>query len=262
MKIFLANITLACPMISITLISNFISDYWILFTIFGLVIGLGEAFLGVKLLYTTLFFSGFGTGFLVTLVTFFEEIIEPDSSESAKWVVFFFALAMGVVFGYITLRSPRIGLLFLGIWLGTVISLILFHAVLYKVGTNPPELVLYVLICILSVAFGFLSIFYQDYLLILSTSFCGSYIAISAISLIFGGFPSEFSILQQMQMPNYEITVGWQFYVYMNAIFLLTILSLWLQCKIKKKLDEARSEADAYHKVDFDEKGTTPLVPY
>lgn len=59
---------IACPILTLDEVSQFISDNDIVFCIVGIIIGLLIAFLGLKLFLPTLFLVGFISGFFICLV--------------------------------------------------------------------------------------------------------------------------------------------------------------------------------------------------
>ena len=85
----------------------------------------------------------------------------------------------------------------IGCWLGYIISIIIYHAFLYKIKINPPEVIiiifkklgLYLSNITIGLFFGVLAFYLFDYILIIVTALCGSYIAIFSLSLILGKFP-------------------------------------------------------------------------
>jgi len=238
----------ACPVMSISQIGQFITDNWVPFTVVGSIAGLAETFLGYKLFVATLFFAGFLGAFFTSLAILFTMVVSADSGESVKYVILIFSLVMGVAVGYITARTVKFGFFLLGAWLGTIISLLLFNAFLYKIEANPPELVLYICIGVLGGGFGVLAIVFFNQVSIIATSFCGAYITIRSISIPLGGFPNEFDLAEQIQNSNYTITVTWQFYVYMNAMIVLSLIGMYAQWKIKKHSDSKLEQEDNYFK--------------
>jgi len=243
-----ATTSASCPLFTLSQISDFITTNWIPFTICGTVIGLLECFLGFKLFVPTLFFAGFLSAFFVSFIILFDVIVQADSSENVKWIILIFSIVMGVFVGFITSKTVKVGFFVLGAWLGTILSLILFNAFLYKIQVDPPELLLYISMGILGLFFGVLAIVFYQVFVIISTSICGAYITVRAISLPIGGFPNEFAIAEQIQNSNLGFTVQWQFYVYMNAIIVMALISMWVQWKIKKRSDSKLEQEDVYFK--------------
>lgn len=245
--------THGCPLLTLDQVSQFIDDNKIVFCIVGCILGLLLAFLGLKLFLPTLFLAGFVSGFFVCLFTFFGVVLAPDSRESTKWILVAFAIVLGCALGYITVKANKFGIFIIGAWLGVIISLILYNAVLYKIHTDPAEIVLLVTIGVLGLLGGLLSLKFYKHVVIVSTSLGGSYAFVRALSLVIGGFPNEIKLINEIQLQNYDFSVEWPFYVYMNAIFLMTLFSIWVQIKIKRRAEANELEFDAeyFKKVDI-----------
>jgi len=227
-------------------VSQFISDNPIPFCIVGALLGLLIAIFGLKLFLPTLFIVSFVAGFFVAFFIFFAEIVTPESRESTKWILVGFAIVLGIMIGYISIKANKFGIFIIGALLGTIIALILYNAILFKIKTNPAELVLLITLGVLGLGGGILALVFYKHVIIIATSLIGCYAFVRALSLVIGSFPNEIQIIKQIQTQDYNFSVHWPFYIYMNVIFLLTLLSIYIQYKIK-----ARSEAN---EVDFDEK--------
>jgi len=234
----------ACALLSIDQVSKFISDNPIPFTIVGAVIGLAVAVLGLKLFLPTLFITGFASGFFIALFVFFGEVVTPDSRESTKWILVGFAIVMGLLLGFIAVKANKFGLFIIGALLGVILSLLLYNAILFKIQTNPAELVLLITLGVLGIGFGVLALVFYKHVIIVATSLIGSYCFVRSLSLVIGGFPNEIQLIKQIQTQDYNFATHWPFYIYMNVVFLLTLFTIYVQYKIKK-----RSEAN---EVDFD----------
>jgi hypothetical protein len=234
----------ACALLSIDQVSQFISDNPIPFTIVGAVIGLAVAVLGLKLFLPTLFITGFASGFFIALFVFFGEVVTPDSRESTKWILVGFAVVMGLLLGFIAVKANKFGLFIIGALLGVILALLLYNAILFKIQSNPAELVLLITLGVLGVGFGVLALVFYKHVIIIATSLIGSYCFVRSLSLVIGGFPNEIQLIQQVQTQDYNFATHWPFYIYMNVVFLLTLFTIYVQYKIKK-----RSEAN---EVDFD----------
>jgi hypothetical protein len=66
-------------------------------------------------------------------------MITRNSEKSTYYICFFSSVMIGIVLGYFTLKSIKVGAFFVGGWLGYVISLIFYSSFLFKIETNPPE---------------------------------------------------------------------------------------------------------------------------
>ena len=96
--------------------------------------------------------------------------------------------------GYLTSVIPRMGFFMVGFVLGAVFALLLHNSILYMIIMDPPELTLLLEICILGLFFGMMSCCLWRKVIILGTSFLGSYVIFKGLSFIVGGYPSEFDI--------------------------------------------------------------------
>jgi hypothetical protein len=243
----------ACSLVTLEEVWRFVDDNKIVFCVVGAVLGLLISVLGLKLFLPTLFIAGFVSGFFVALFTFFGSIVTPDSRESTKWILFSFAIVLGVALGYIAVKASKFGIFMIGAWFGTIISLILYNAVLYKIHSNPAELVLLITLGVLGLGGGILSLLFYKHVVIMATSLSGSYLMVRSISLVIGSFPNEIRLVQQIQNQDYSFSVSWPFYVYMNVIFIFTIIAACIQYKIKKRSEanEIKFENDDFKKLDI-----------
>jgi len=90
-------------------------------------------FFGLKIYKPTMFIIGYLTGFVVIVVVVGEFVIRYDSESVMAYVCLIIAVFFGVLTGYVTIKTPKIGFFALGMWLGIVIALLLNNAVLYKI---------------------------------------------------------------------------------------------------------------------------------
>lgn len=66
---------------------------------------------------------------------------------------------------------------------------------------------------------------FKDYIIIVSTSFIGSYVTVRSFSLIFGGFPNEFQLNLNINTQTLS-SFPWQFYIYFAAIIGLFVFGM------------------------------------
>jgi len=57
---------------------------------------------------------------------------------------------------------------------------------------------------ICSVGIGSLGVWFKRHIIIIGTSLCGSYVAVRAVSLIFGGWPDEYELYEIVKSGNYS----------------------------------------------------------
>lgn len=89
---------------------------------------------------------------------------------------------------------------------------------------------------------------FKEYVVIVATSFIGSYISVRSISILLGGFPNEFEINLRMKTRS-NSSFGWRFYIYMILIIVLFIFGMGYQ--FKRRLDKLRMmiENDQLHSL-------------
>ena len=89
---------------------------------------------------------------------------------------------------------------------------------------------------------------FKQYVVIVATSFIGSYLTVRSISILLGGFPNEFEINSRMKNRS-VMNFGYLFYIYMISIILLFILGVAYQ--FKRKSDQLRMmiENDKLHSL-------------
>jgi len=69
---------------------------------------------------------------------------------------------MGLLLGFIAVKANKFGLFIIGALLGVILSLLLYNAILFKIETDPAELVLLITLGVLGIGFGILAlIFYK-----------------------------------------------------------------------------------------------------
>lgn len=71
---------------------------------------------------------------------------------------------------------------------------------------------------------------FQHLIVSIATAFIGSYITVRSLSLIFGGFPSEFELSQQLQTGVYS-SMPWYVYIYLALIAVLFAIGLFVQVR-------------------------------
>jgi len=223
-----------CPVLKISAIYNFIVNNKYILALIMLVIGSIECFFGLAMLGPSLFSIGFITGFGFLLLLFGEFIIQPNTNSYLIWTLIFICIVVGVCLGYLATSLPKIGFFALGIWLGVVIAWIINNLFLYKIETNPPDLLLYLLMLILGASGAFLSKWKWKFICIISTGFLGAYLVIRAFSIFIGYYPDELTIAKQIRMKEIE-SVGWEFYVYFTFIVILAGCGIYVQFINKKK---------------------------
>lgn len=223
-----------CPMLQISAIYNFIVNNKYILGCIMLVGGVIECFFGLAMLGPSLFTIGFVSGFGFLLVLFGEFVIKPTTNSYVIWVLVIICIAVGICLGYLATSLTKIGFFALGVWLGVVIAFCINSLFLYKIETNPPDLLLYLLMLILGASGAFLSKWKWKFMCIISTSFLGAYLVIRGLSIFIGYYPDELTIAKKIRYKEMD-DVGWEFYLYFSFILILAGFGIYVQFKNKKK---------------------------
>lgn len=80
----------------------------------------------------------------------------------------------------------------------------------------------------MTVVFALLSIPLYDYMVIIASSVFGSYLAWRGLSMLLGGFPSEFAIgvaLKSKQIQGLSFT----FWIWITLMFISAVLCVYMQ---------------------------------
>jgi len=226
----------------------FVEEYSIMFAIGAMLLGIFLIFFGLKMLKPTLFIFGFLSTVCLLLLLFYGAILPADHALWIGWVVLGGSIIFGILVGYFTAKIAKIGLFLLGAWLGYIVGLILYGAFLY---TTDSQVTLWVTVSVLAVVFGGLSFLIYEHAVIFGTSIVGAYMLIRGISLLAGGFPNEYTLIDDIKSGHMD-GVGWKFYVYMVSMLLAAIIGIIFQEKWKNRnKEDARSRADYMQLTDY-----------
>ena len=227
----------ACPKMDFYVIWEFINNYNFIFASILIGFGLFNCILGNRFADYTCFILAL---FACTIfVLFFAQfILPPGCARWIIWVILALGIIIGCTVGYIVFHHYDKVLAFLVGGLGGVIlgqfffsmfgSLISWNSILVNV--------LFVVICVIVAIL--LAFWLNTAIVIGSTSFIGSYALIRGLSLFFGSFPSEFTIIDLKNRGETEQIaelMNWKVYMYLAAIVVCTGLSIYAQIVINRK---------------------------
>lgn len=234
----------ACPKFDFYQIWEFINKYNYIFAIILIAFGLFNCILGQKLSQYTSFIL---TLFVVTILCMFlfQFILPSGCADWIIWVILVVGIILGCTAGYFVFIYHEKFMAFLvGGIAGFFLGEFLFNLFGSLIKVNPTLInILFVIICI--IASIILAYFIQEIIIIIATSFIGSYALIRGISLFAGHFPSEFTVIDlKAQGENEQLKklLNWQFYVYLVFIVIACGLSIYVQYLIRKHTKESKEE--------------------
>jgi len=199
--------------------------------------------MGFKLWKTTLFIVAF---FVAAIPVFFILFVFclPAAPQTWIWLVYTaISVVIGAVAGVLVASLEKVGVCLSGAALGGVGAMMLNTLVLCHLTTSSPELILYGSISVLALVGAGLAYVLHDHILIISTSLCGAYGAVRAVSAYLGGYPNEFTIAQEIEDHTANFTAA--FYIYIVIICLLTAGGIVCQYKHRKD-KHAANKGDNY----------------
>jgi hypothetical protein len=136
---------------------------------------------------------------------------------------------MGFFFGSALLTLPKLGYVNIGFWNALIFSLLLQNSVLYLSGSMIP---FWVVLGISAFAMGCISLLGFRKFVIVSTAFISSFWMIRALGLLLPYYPNE---IASSKLFGINQSTPWQFYLYLLAIIILTILGCVFQFHWYKK---------------------------
>ena len=234
----------ACTKFDFYQIWEFINDYNYIFAIILIAFGLFNCILGKRLSQYTSFIL---TLFVVTVLSIFlfQFILPSGCADWIIWVILAIGVILGCTAGYFVFIYHEKFMAFLvgGIG-GFLLGEFCFNLFGSLINANPTLInIIFIVICIIAAVI--LAYFIQDIIIIIATSFIGSYTLIRGISLFAGHFPSEFTVIDlkaQGEDEQLKELLTWRVYVYLVFIVITCGLSIYVQILIRKSTKESKEE--------------------
>lgn len=217
--------------------------YWIVATCM-IIIGLFVLVLGLKLFKPTIFIF-FSLSVLGLIMIFFYALILPTGTKDwTVWVIGGVGLLLGIITGFFMVKLAKLSIGLLGAWIGFVGGLLIHQAFLY----HSSQQWLFWVVCIGLALVGFVVAFIKyKAIVIVATSFLGSYMLVRGLSLFIGGYPNEFTLISKIRNGGATDVLHWPFYLYLVAIAILTLSGIIIQSKLRKG-KSTEDSLDHYYK--------------
>lgn len=225
-----------CAKFQYGILAKFLAQYSYLWGAVLIVFGLLLAFCGNKFmtvvisLVTALAVCIFGI-YLTSM--FVDTVFDPENVwEYAVWVILGIWAIIGILAGVFIGKKRKWGIAVVGAFGGVMLGLLLTTIF----GSLIDNAVVYYLIIASCGILAFIIAFkVEKFVLIISTSFIGSYFIIRGISMYAGGFPNE----TQLHTMVRDGLVDWSsfpkiFFAYLAGILVLTICTTIFQWKTNK----------------------------
>jgi hypothetical protein len=189
-----------------------------------MVLGILIAFFGRYLLKGVVFIAGTVFVCFLILIIFYSTFLSDKTASWIGWLVISLSILLGLVAGYFLAKYDKIEAAILGAWGGFALGVILNETVLYLVGSVALFWCINVGLALVGAVLGF---FLFNPVIIIGTSFIGSFLTMRGISLYAGGFPNEYVLITQIKngaVDNIDPT----FYGYLAGILVMTVLASWV----------------------------------
>merc|ERR1711907_151968 len=184
----------------------------------------------------TIFILAAVSGFFVSAILFYQ-LASYGSAAWVMWVLFFTCLVIGCALGYLAIKFEKAGFFAVGFCLGGIGFSFLYSTVLGSF-LHFSKAVFYVVGVLCGLIGGGLAMWIYKDILIIATSFIGSYLSVRSVSVYVGGFPSE-SALINGQVKWSASAIG-----YLVVIGVMTAGAMYVQFKNKKKEEDEKDEAN------------------
>jgi hypothetical protein len=143
--------------------------------------GLWLLIYGGKYFHVTMFLAGQVSIAAFIMIILFASVYPKNSPFWVVWLTLFVALGMGSGVGYAAQRWSRIGVLFIGAWIGGLMGGMLYSSVFYVFSEDNPLLAIWLCISFSAIIVAVLSMIYFDHAVIIGAALGGSYIFVRVI---------------------------------------------------------------------------------
>jgi hypothetical protein len=92
------------------------------------------------------------------------------------WLTLMVSVGMGSGIGYAAQKWARVGVLFLGFWIGGIFGALLYSMLFYSFSETNPIMVLWVTIALCGIIVSVLSMIYFDQAVIIGSAIGGAYL--------------------------------------------------------------------------------------
>ena len=174
-------------------------------------------------------------------------IILPYSTpDYVGWIILPAAAVAGLVLAGLTATFLKIGAFLIGWWGGGMIATLLFQMIVYRISSQ--TIVLWIMIAVFALIFGIIALKFLKLVIIVGTSFIGSYLTVRGISFYLGGYPNEFQMYNDIQVGDLD-NVPYTMYLYIVGMIVLSILGIFFQYKGFKICKRKEKDPNKYEKI-------------
>lgn len=207
-----------CPIIKANAIWNFFHKYKEYLTPAVIIAGLFFLILGGYFVKISIFLIIFWTTLVAVLFVMYGIMLPFSTPDWVGWIVLIGAGVAGLILGTLLASFFKIGVFCVGCWLGGLLATCVFEMVVYKISNKP--IVLWGMIAAFALVVAIISLKFLKIVLIVGTSFVGSYLIVRGVSFYLGGYPNEFELFNDIQVGDID-NVPFTMYIYFGAMVVL-----------------------------------------
>jgi hypothetical protein len=201
-----------------------------------IVLGIFLCFFGNKFINVVLFITVFLAVFLVCGSLFFQYALFKIKAEWAKWLSLVAIAIVSFLMGWLVMKKRKYGVGLVAAWGGVMLGFVITGLFVMSL----PDWAFYLILIAFGILAFIVAIKIEKMVIIMTTSFMGSYAIVRGASLYAGGFPSEIGLHKEIKTGAVDFsTFDKKFYIYMGAIVVGTVMGVIFQRK-----READSDAE------------------
>lgn len=225
----------SCPVYSLNSLVTLVLDYKWIFGIVAIAVGFFFTFFGLALIKVVVFLIGISFTVFAIIILFYGTFMKDNNEAWAFWLILSLSAILGCLIGFLMVKGIRFGAAILCGCGGFMLGILINEMWLYIYGSQALFWCVSIAIALICAGLAFV-IF--EYAVMGMTSFLGAYFMCRGLSMLVGGFPPAFELVQMVEDGAIS-TIDPVFYGYLAGILVLTILGFIVQFKIWKKKVEA-----------------------
>lgn len=225
--------SLGCPYLTVNQFWHFLIANALWFGILLWIVALFELFMGYFVIRMTILIHGIMTGGVFSIVFSainYQDFQFDNDAYAISVFIVLISVLMGILFGLALLTLPKIGYMNIGMWVAIIFSLLLQNSALYATGSM---LGFYITLGVSGLLMLVLSLLALRNFIIISSAFTSAFWIVRPLGFFLPYYPNEF---QAEKLFTINSSTPWQFYLYLIAILVITVLGSAFQfCLYKKK---------------------------
>lgn len=178
---------------------------------------------------------------IALLLLSYTTFLKDSTASWIGWVILVCSCILGLAGGFLLYKCQRLGAAILAGWGGFMAGILINTTFAFAMHGS---VVFWIITISCSIVAGLVALCAYNPVVIIMTSFAGSYIFVRGISLYTGGYTSELVIMQMIK--NGQISkIDPIFYAWLSGIVVCTIISCCVQFRRHKADELKRAEEDA-----------------